>query len=83
MKRRLHIAGRATAGAHYTPSCEGCDVPPWLECACSSKLSQAVPDPRVDYASDRVNIAQDAGIAERINAEAQMRLDLALSDSAA
>jgi hypothetical protein len=42
-RRRLpdvnHVGGEAITGARYTPSCGGCDIPPWEICACSERLA--------------------------------------------
>lgn len=39
-KRAEVIAGRTITGPNYVPSC-GCEIPPWVECACSRLLQGA------------------------------------------
>ena len=66
--RVTHIAGTPIRGNLYQPACGRCDVAPWEVCACSALLPERFPD-----ASPELPM-----IADRINAEADARLVVAL-----
>jgi hypothetical protein len=46
--RRYSAPAKTITGPGYRPACGGCDVPPWIECACSFTAE--------DLASHRVNM---------------------------
>lgn len=82
----LHLAGREIRGEHYRPACGRCDVPPWEACACSALLPELAPmRTHSEGIADLFNacsalLETAPGTADRINDEAQARLDIVLTD---
>lgn len=65
--RPIVVPGAILTGSDYRPSCGQCAIPPWETCKCSSLLCERIPD-----------ALRSHGASERLNAEADERLQLAL-----
>jgi len=60
--------GKRIAGRNYKPACGRCEVTPWESCACSALLPE-LPE---------FEPMQSERMADKINAEAEMRLGVLL-----
>jgi hypothetical protein len=85
----LVVAGKTTTGQDFKPSCGQCDVPPWEICECSFQWAKdGLASPPCDAALSPAMPAyaaitakpEPSTPAERLNAEADERLQLALAD---